>query len=99
MVQIVSLLGPRFGPQPDGSMGYYDNMSPERVEGGGVCGCWEAGWIWVAGLLQAASPNPLPLLICLGVPAVWMHCLIHYTTGQSAMTVVQEPESCDTAPN
>ena len=34
-LQVVSLLGPRFGPQPDGSMGYYNNMSPERVEAGG----------------------------------------------------------------
>ena len=33
--QVVSLLGPRFGPQPDGSMGYYDDMTPERVEAGG----------------------------------------------------------------
>jgi len=35
VTQVVSLLGSVFGPQPDGSMGFIDGMSPERVEAGG----------------------------------------------------------------
>ena len=87
LVQVVSLLGPRFGPQPDGSMGYYDNMSPDRVEGGGVCGCipTEVGWMWVAGLLHAAGSRQLNHILChflyLFASAVRMRCLSHYNAG------------------
>lgn len=38
VTQVVSLLGPVFGPQPGGGMGYFDDMTPERVEAGG----WKA---------------------------------------------------------
>ncbi|KAG1657278.1 hypothetical protein FOA52_005472 [Chlamydomonas sp. UWO 241] len=34
--QVVSLLGPVFGPQPGGGMGYTDGMSPEVVESRGA---------------------------------------------------------------
>lgn len=40
--QVVTTVGPAFGRQPDGSMGYIDNMTSERVDAEGISNIAEA---------------------------------------------------------